>query len=178
MKIVCRKEFEEWRATVGIPGYEVSNLGRVRRITGLRGRPNNAVLRATLDAHGYPSVYPSVDGRRLARKVHRLVAEAFLGPKPTASHEVAHNDGVRTNPRASNLRWATRAENHADKLKHGTDNRGERHGMSKMTTAGVRWAMSQRKLGRTVKELATALGVNRETVGKALRGESWAWLKY
>lgn len=53
----------------------------------------------------------TVNGRQ--RYVHRLVAEAFLGP-PARGMEVCHNDGDPSNNRAANLRWDTRSANVLD----------------------------------------------------------------
>ena len=54
--------------------------------------------------------------------VSRIVCEAVNGPPPTPQHEVAHNCGRGhlgcCNPQ--HLRWATRAENQADRRIHGT----------------------------------------------------------
>jgi len=72
------------------------------------------------------------------RLVHRMACEHVHGPAPSESHEAAHNCGVRAccNPR--HMRWATPRENAADRVLHGTDNRGERHANSKLTEAMVR----------------------------------------
>ena len=43
--------------------------------------------------------------------VHRIVATAFLGEAPSASHVVDHIDTNRQNNRPDNLRWVTRFEN-------------------------------------------------------------------
>ena len=72
-------------------------------------------------------------GKTISKLAHVLVAEAFLGPRPTSEHEVAHNDGVRTNNSVANLRWATPRENSADQVKHGTRVWGDKHYGSKLT---------------------------------------------
>lgn len=67
---------------------------------------------------GYGQI--EIDGQRLY--VHRLVCEAVNGPPPTPEHQAAHSCGkghlgcVARN----HLRWATRIENEADKILHGT----------------------------------------------------------
>jgi hypothetical protein len=160
---------EAWRPVVGFPGYEISDHGSLRRA----GRP----IKWGRDTAGYPAVCLYRDGCRFGRKVHRLVAESFIGPKPTPKHEIAHGDGNKRNPHVSNLRWATRAENIADRLLHGAHNRGERHGLSKLTTDAIQRARERRRSGEYVKDIARDLGVAYGTLRKALRGESWAWLR-
>ncbi len=81
---------------------------------------------------------------------------AFIGAPPTELHEVAHHDGDPSNNAVTNLRWATRAENHADKLRHGTHNRGERHPLSKVTDAQV---AAMRASTRSAKHLAAEHGI-------------------
>lgn len=68
------------------------------------------------------SKYPTMRISGRTRYVHDLVAEAFLGPKPQGL-EVCHGDNNTRNNAASNLRYATRSENHRDKRKHGTNGR-------------------------------------------------------
>lgn len=166
----------DWRPTAGFEGYQVNEAGDVRRTKQSAGTRAGTILKANLDSRGYPSVSLWVNGRRHAAKIHRLVAEAFHGPRPSPLHEVAHNNGDPTDNRAANLRWATRAENHADKIQHGTHNRGHRHGLSKLTIEQIRWAEERRKEGVYVKDIAAALGVGYGTITKALRRESWSWL--
>jgi hypothetical protein len=167
---------ETWRGIPDFPKYEVSSLGRVRRAAPGTNTRAGLILKTPPDSRGYPMVIFYGSGKRFARKVHRLVAESFLGPRPTPLHEVAHADGSRDNNAVVNLRWATRADNHADKLRHGTDNRGGRHGMSKLTEALIRTAEARRKEGARIKDIARELGVSHRTLGKALRRESWCWL--
>lgn len=125
---------EEWRPIPGYDGYEASDLGRVRSVNryvtqiGRGGKSYRRflvgrILRQSIP-DGYPRVVPGAKHR--GTHVHILVMLAFRGPPPPG-YWVAHNDGVKENVRLSNLRYDTPSGNHMDKVKHGTDNRGDRH---------------------------------------------------
>jgi hypothetical protein len=125
---------EEWRAVRDYEGYyEVSNLGQVRSLA--RVVPSTAhggrrtiyarILKQRADRDGYPIVTLTKHSRYKLVPVHRLVASAFHGPCPEGL-ECAHLDGNRSNPRADNLTWASKAENEAHKYEHGTRKRGHR----------------------------------------------------
>lgn len=120
---------ERWLQIPDAPGYEVSDRGHVRSLPRVtvdvigRSRPFPGVaLRPGINPNGYPHVsIRRVDGRRLSRTVHVLVAQAFLGPRPARNMEVRHLNGVPTDCRLINLTYGTRSENQLDKRKHGTD---------------------------------------------------------
>ena len=78
-----------------------------------------------------------IDGRSVIASIHRLILEAFCGPCPEGM-EGCHNNGDPTDNQLSNLRWDTRESNHADKNAHGTDSRGSKHPMSRLTEDDVR----------------------------------------
>jgi hypothetical protein len=105
--------------------------------------------------------------------VHRLVLEAFVGPCPPGM-EGCHNNGIGTDNRLANLRWDTRKNNAADKVAHGTHNRGERHYRAKLTRRDAeairthRGFVSCRSLGET-------FGVSPSTVNLIQLGVNWAW---
>ena len=109
---------ENWLPIPSLPGYDVSDHGRVRSWV-YRG-PVPRLRSTAIDRHGYPGfvVRRGVGSARLT--VHVLVAEAFHGPRP-AGMVVRHLDGNPCNNHASNLCYGTASENERDKLIHGTD---------------------------------------------------------
>ena len=103
----------QWRS---VPGFNdelrVSSEGMVQQYD-VRGKAWWPPKWATVKRHGYPTI----THRQTVRRVHQLVALAFVGPQPTPGHTVDHiakYDGdwerERSDNRACNLRWATRAE--------------------------------------------------------------------
>lgn len=106
---------ELWKPIPGHVGeYEVSNTGRVRSVARMVRRDPyppfkvaGRILAVTLDGDGYSKV---ALGRKSQRKIHRLVAEAFI-ENPGKLPEVDHIDTNKQNCAASNLRWCTRREN-------------------------------------------------------------------
>ena len=109
---------ERWLPVVGWEDcYEVSDLGRVRR-TFKDNKASLGIMRGSVDEHGYPRVDLRRNDRRRNARVHRLVAEAFLGPTP-AGQEVRHLNGDPSDARLVNLRYGTHAENMRDMVEHG-----------------------------------------------------------
>lgn len=110
---------EEWRPVVGYEGlYEVSDLGRVKRVGAGQGtRPGIRKLHAN-PRSGYLSVNLSKGNRQRTHRVHRLVLEAFVGPCPEGM-ESCHADDDRNNNRLENLRWGTHAENCEERRTNG-----------------------------------------------------------
>ena len=76
-------------------------------------------------ANGYLFVALYHRGKFKQYRIHRLVLETFVGPCPKGM-VACHNNGNCQDNRLSNLRWDTISNNHLDKRKHGTDNRGEK----------------------------------------------------
>lgn len=165
---------EEWRVVSRNPNYEVSSLGRVRRLTAYRSTRVGRLLSQRPNKDGYPCVGLSLKSKISSTAVHSLVCEAFHGPKPSPSHECAHADGVRTNCRASNLRWATSRENNADRVLHGTNPIGARNPRAKLTAINV-WAIRARYLlGETAASLSRCFGIADTHVLRIVSGDAWA----
>ena len=94
---------DRWKEIIDNDNYEVSDTGRVRR----KGSDNDRSVR---DRNGYLAVDLYKDSERSTKRVHRLVAEAFV-PNPDNKPEVNHRDGNKYNNNASNLEWVTTKEN-------------------------------------------------------------------
>lgn len=109
--------------------------------------------------------------------VTRYICEKVHGNPPTLKHEAAHSCGmghlVCVNPK--HLRWATRTENQADRLIHGTHNRGEKCGAAKLTEGDVREIRKMLNNGIDYKDIAESFSVNRATIHHIWRGTTWAW---
>lgn len=98
----------EWRALLRNPAYLVSPHGEVW------SRFTRRLLTRTTRKDGYVTAQIG----KQAVKVHQLVAEAYLGPKPKGT-EVRHFDGDPSNNHRSNLLYGTHVENMDDMMRHG-----------------------------------------------------------
>jgi hypothetical protein len=113
---------EEWRP---IPDYEdtyeASNLGRVRRTKG-RGAhgfyDRVTILKQRVGKQGYYMLSLWRDGKPKTKMVHRLVAAAFLGPRPEGL-EIRHLNDNKLDNRLVNLVYGTRSENKLDSVRNG-----------------------------------------------------------
>ena len=95
-----RRELARWRVVDEFGGlYEVSDDARIRR----RGTTRELVQYA--DERGYFRVRLTIAGKSIWRRVHRLVAAAFV-PNPDGLLTVNHKDEDKSNNRSYNLEWA------------------------------------------------------------------------
>lgn len=157
---------EEWRPVLGYEGsYEVSSLGRVRNAAG-------RVFKCQKGWKGYVQV-------RLNGKcywAHRLVAEAFMGPRP-AGKVIAHNNGDPSDNRLANLRFSTHAENSADMAAHGTTCAGEHRWNAKLSAKVVEDIRAAASHNATEQALADRYGVSQSQISRVVNGKAWAHVR-
>ena len=166
---------EEWRIVDRFPNYEVSSLGRVRRLTTTTSTKAGRILRPALHYSGYYHYgLGNREGRTVTIRRNRLVCEAFHGPAPADRPEAAHRDGDRTNDCAENLYWATKKENAADKERHGRTARGERMSSAKLTEEKVRDIRRCLADGEYQTSLAPKFGVSKSLINAIAVGRAWA----
>ncbi len=95
---------ENWKPVLKFEeGYDVSDAGS------LRSRKTGKVLAKNLMGCGYVKADLWKDGKRHQTSVHRLVAEAFIGPLGVMV--VNHKNGSKTDNRVCNLEIVTPSEN-------------------------------------------------------------------
>lgn len=97
---------EKWKPIKGFEkyGFEVSNMGRVRRFK--NGRYH--LLHPNPNENGYYKVNLYTSRWKCnTKKIARLVAAAFVARKHPSHGCVNHKDGNKANNRADNLEWVT-----------------------------------------------------------------------
>lgn len=103
---------EEWRDIMGFDGYQVSNMGRIRSVdrtivVGSHKRDFvGLILKTNKDKDGYEGVNLKIGSKSYRKKIHRLVAEAFID-NPDNYPCIDHINGIRDDNRVENLRWCT-----------------------------------------------------------------------
>ena len=119
------------------------------------------------DKAGYGKIYA---GRCM--RVHQAAYLLAHGALPVVG-VVRHKCDVRACSEPSHLIAGTNKQNTADAVARGRNAKGERHGMSKLTSDLVRQIRSD---GRTQKEIALSLNVSRSLVNQVIGRKIWKHL--
>lgn len=165
---------ETWKAIEGAGGYEVSDCGHVRstaRVVRKRSRWGGEVdhylegrtLVGVPDKNGYLCC---ALGRGRFRKIHRLVAAAFVARSldPSAV-TVNHKNGIKSDNRADNLEWCSNADNQ----RHYRTVLGNGQRFPDDKRAQLR---QMRQAGLKQRELAAVFGISRALVSIVLSGRA------
>jgi hypothetical protein len=97
---------EIWLPHPNFPGYEFSNFGDVL----YKGRPKYVRRMSQGNGNFYVSFEIEIAGKRKIIRVHHIVAELFIGPRPP-SMVVMHLDDNRNNNVWTNLAYGTQSDN-------------------------------------------------------------------
>ncbi len=103
---------EIWKDIIGFEGiYQVSNLGNIKSLNYLNTNKEK-LLKIQIDKYGYKVIsLREKHQKNKIKKVHRLVAEAFI-ENPYNFTEINHKDENKLNNRVENLEWCTKQYNH------------------------------------------------------------------
>lgn len=167
---------EEWKDVYGYEGlYQVSNFGRIKSfVVSKIGR-----LRKGVPALGYPQVQLKGTGSCETKKIHRLVAIAFI-PNPNNLPEVNHLKGDRGDCRAWRLEWSTPSDNikHAYRVlgkKNNLANQvGENHYNAKFKITDILKIRELHESGETVKSIAEAYNERTGCISRIITRKRWA----
>ena len=120
---------EVYANITNFPNYQVSTFGNVKNVKTER------ILKPGTEGGGYLYVILTDDGKQSTKKIHRLVASAFLENQENKKN-VDHIDRCKTNNHLSNLRFATDSENQQNKSFQSNNKSG---------VIGVSWYKSSKK---------------------------------
>lgn len=120
-----KKELREtWKDVVGYEGlYQISNYGNIVSSYCMDGHKS---LKPSLNSHGYFSIILCKDKKKKNIRIHKLVAEAFIGVRPLG-YEINHKDTNKQNNHVSNLEYLTKNQNIAHAHSNGKYARGRKH---------------------------------------------------
>lgn len=123
------------------------------------------------DGKGYAQIHDA----GASQQVSILVCERIYGPRPSDRHQAAHScgKGHLACCGKNHVSWKTREENEADKIRHGTDSRGERHPNAVLTKADVvaiRYAAGK----QSQRSVAKQFGISAGHVSDIQRRKKWA----
>lgn len=102
-------------------------------------------------------------------KAHRIAWELTNGAIPDGLIVRHKCRGLCVNP--AHLELGTHTDNQRDRVRDGTDNRGERHAKSKLTNEQVRDI--RRRVGQPQCVLAVEFGVSQATISNIIKGKKW-----
>lgn len=159
--------------------YEASSNGRIRRVKPSTGTRAGYVLKpqSGRQCHGRLHVMLSINCRPRPHRVHKLVAEAFLGECPEGL-EVNHIDGNHTNNRPNNLEYTTREYNMAHAVTNGLMARGEKSPNARLTVEQVLKVKAQRPRGKALRQFGASFGVSCQTIDDIVMGRTWKHLQW
>ena len=154
-----------------IPGYEglysVSQEGGIWSHAKPSGVSPHAGmwLAICIDLSGYAIVPLSKNGTRKTFRVHRAVALAWLSKDDEKATEVNHKNGIKSDPRCSNLEWVSRSKNvlHAYRV-------GLNKGARKLTNEHIFQIRSYVNKGGLGKDAAAMFGVSKATISRIVNG--------
>jgi hypothetical protein len=160
MPVLCHSGPELWAAVAWSPNYRVSSWGRVEnRQTGLvlavHQKDEWGHLKVSLHRNKAKKRGPNYKDFG----VHHLVAETFIGPRPSEKHEVRHLNGISWDNTSNNLAWGLSLENSADAIRHGSTSK--RSGsQNKLTEEAVQIIRATPRYEKNNRQLASELGVS------------------
>lgn len=170
---------EEWRPVVGYEGwYEVSSIGRVRRVRPGKSTKTGRFCSIYRNKTGYNRVKLTSGDYGRRHMLHRLVARAFIGECPHGC-EINHRDGNKDNNHVENLEYVT----HKMNMAHASQNRlmarmkGMFNPRAKLTDEQVREMRRLFDGGCSRIELSRRFHVGESVTARVVKRQSWVHIE-
>lgn len=171
-----------FKDVAGEPGYCVGDDGSIwccRRGNGIQPFVMNRYpwRRRKCSATGpmghFAIKFPQPDGSTRFRKLHHLILEAFVGPRPPGLIGCHFPDPDVTNNNVNNLVWGTHKLNTSHQLIHGTRHLGSKKHGSKLTEDDVIKIREYAADGIGPEEISQIFHVSRANVRQIISRERW-----
>jgi len=172
---------EIWKDIKDFEGlYQVSNFGRVKSLAkswnlqnGKYFSKEEKIMIGGFNTFGYRHVTLMKNNKAYCKKIHRLVAEAFLD-NPNNYPQVNHINGIKSDNRLENLEWCNQSHNmqHAMSIGLKTMRTCEKASRAILTNAQV-LEIRQLKDKLTGVEIAKIYNVSKHTIYNIFRNRSW-----
>lgn len=176
---------ETWKDVKDFEGfYQISNKGNIksleRQVTGKLGSVRvlpEKLITPTDNGKGYLVVALYKNGKRYFKKIHRLVAEAFI-PNPDNKSEVNHIDGNKSNNNYTNLEWSTTKENCRHRQDTGLGNIEAATKAKYRPIIKINLTTGEEKRYDCVKDVAKEFGCKIDAIARVARGERKSYKGY
>lgn len=148
---------EIWKDIKGYEGlYIISNTGRIAKL-----------LHPKINKDGYCEQGLVKDSKKKSKRIHRLVAEAFI-PNPDGLLEVNHIDENKSNNNVENLEWCDHKYNtthgtRIERIRHAQRNRADRSKPVMCIETGIVYP--------SINEAARQTGADRNTIADVCKGK-------
>lgn len=153
---------EQWKSIIGYEGwYEVSNLGRIKRVKKEDNTYEGRIL--IPKKKRYIDITLCKNGKAHTHRLHKFVAECFIGPRNGL--QINHKDGNKHNNIVDNLEYVTAKENsqHARRM-------GLFKPFAKIKYSRIPIVFDMRKYGFSLKEIGQKFGVGKSCIWSILQG--------
>lgn len=167
---------EIWKPISNHEGwYEVSSMGRIKRVKKGSGAIHGRILKPSLNLKGYLFVVLSKNNIRSIKTVHSLVAQAFISDRPKGL-QINHIDAVKINNKPSNLEYVTHLENLMHSQRNGLHQHGEKHGMAKLKDRDVLEIRELLSKGVRACEITKIYNASNQTIHSIKTRATWKHL--
>ena len=156
-----QSEEEIWLHYPGNNQYLISSLGRVYSLQ------SNIYMSPTGDRDGYLFIVINVSGIKKNKRIHALVLETFVGPRPDKQVARHFPNQINTDNRLCNLSWGTNKQNSQDILLSDT------FGCAKLTVNEVLEIQKMIKEGMSNKEIALKSGMSKLAIRNIHNNNTW-----